>query len=539
MASAYLSKQSAEERKQLIADLYETQAGNCFICGGPIDLVLHATELDIDHIEPSSAGGKDDPQNFGLTHASCNRSKQAADLRVARVLAKFEQIRASCEIEQRGPNLADILHEFDGAKHSLGFDTTPEHVRFSFAEFGEPGVIEIPLYTDPLSKCRYFYAELPISYLHHDDVINPRNIGERISGLIKEFHQGRPQLHAALAWVDCDSGSAPVKVFDGQHKVAAQVLLGVRALPVRVFVNPDVDLLVTTNFNAGTKLKQVAFDKSVQRSYGRTLFNDRLQRYRSEQGLDDDDESMSEKDLVAFFKGESREVKKYALDAVRTAITHHPDNTLNAYVEFAGKATGKPLSYSTIEKTFLSLFIYSDVLDTPLNYRAEEGLNPRSLEIRQVVDLMNLVAEVLLADQFDMEIGTGKLENKVQKGELIPDAHLRAFRMCKEEVLNAWLRIAKQIIGLHFALSGSFFDDARLFQYPFPEALWNNLRTFLVNLRGFPMWINHDLSVTVFGGKQTQDFWRVIFETGKSPQGQLVMAHPVTIQDMIKDGTAS
>ena len=45
--------------------------------------------------------------------------------------------------------------------------------------------------------------------------------------------------------------------------------------------------------------------------------------------------------------------------------------------------------------------------------------------------------------------------------------------------------------------------------------------------------------MTVFGGKQTQDFWRVIFETGKSPQGQLVMAHPVTIQDMIKDSTAS
>jgi len=53
------------------------------------------------------------------------------------------------------------------------------------------------------------------------------------------------------------------------------------------------------------------------------------------------------------------------------------------------------------------------------------------------------------------------------------------------------------------------------------------------------MWINHDLSVTVFGEEQTQDFWRVIFETGKSPQGQSVMAHPVTIPEMNKDGAPS
>ena len=88
---------------------------------------------------------------------------------------------------------------------------------------------------------------------------------------------------------------------------------------------------------------------------------------------------MSEKDLVTFFKGESREIKRYALDAVRAAITHHPDKELTSYVEFGGKSTEKPLSYSTIEKTFLSFFIYPDLLDTPLNYKAEDGLNPRQL----------------------------------------------------------------------------------------------------------------------------------------------------------------
>jgi len=73
------------------------------------------------------------------------------------------------------------------------------------------------------------------------------------------------------------------------------VLLGVRALPIRVFVDPDPDLLLTTNTNAGTALRQVAFDKSVQRRLGKSSFNDRLERYRKEKGLTEHDESMSEK----------------------------------------------------------------------------------------------------------------------------------------------------------------------------------------------------------------------------------------------------
>jgi len=535
MASLFLSKLTPDERHALIQKLHGSQGGSCFICEEPIDLKLHADTLDIDHVEPLKVGGKDGEDNFALTHASCNRSKQASDLRVARVLARFERIRAECAKEDRGPNLADVLVTYGGAKHELAFEALEEEVRLTFAKTGKPGITSIPLYTDPLSKLRYFFAELPIEYLHHDDRINPRNIGGSLAALVGEFHRGRPQLHAALAWVDRSAGPAFVKVFDGQHKATAQVLLGVRALPIRVFVDPDPDLLLTTNTNAGTALRQVAFDKSVQRRLGKTLFYDRLERYRKEKGLPEDDESMSEKDLVTFFKGESREIKRYALDAVRAAITHHPENELTAYVEFGGKSTERPLSYSTIEKTFLSFFIYPDLLDTPLNYKAEDGLNPRQLEIDQVVRLMNLTAEVLLINQFDMELGTARLENKVQKGEDIPEPHLRAFRMCKEEVLYSWLTYLRQVVHMHFMMSGQLFDQHRSFQYQFPEQLWDRLRAYVINLRGLPLWVNRNLSATVFGGKQTSEFWRTIFLDGKTPQGQQVLAAPLNIMEMIKE----
>ena len=72
-----------------------------------------------------------------------------------------------------------------------------------------------------------------------------RSIGASIRGLIEEFLKKRPQLHVALAWWSPETdGCGPVKVFDGQHKAAAQIMLGVRELPVCIFVEPDTDVLL-------------------------------------------------------------------------------------------------------------------------------------------------------------------------------------------------------------------------------------------------------------------------------------------------------
>src|ERR1039458_2622365 len=119
MGSLYLNNLTSDQRTTLEKQLQSSQNGNCFICGKVIDLVLHANAIDIDHIEPLKLGGKDDPANFALTHAACNRSKQASDLRVARVLAQFGQIRDGVASENRGPNLGDVLTRFGGAKHEL------------------------------------------------------------------------------------------------------------------------------------------------------------------------------------------------------------------------------------------------------------------------------------------------------------------------------------------------------------------------------------------------------------------------------------
>src|SRR2546430_2281657 len=92
MASKYLSDLNGSQRADLEQTLLRTQANHCFICEQVIDYEIHKGHLDVDHVQPLADKGKDGPSNFALAHSSCNRSKQAADLRVARVMARFDRI---------------------------------------------------------------------------------------------------------------------------------------------------------------------------------------------------------------------------------------------------------------------------------------------------------------------------------------------------------------------------------------------------------------------------------------------------------------
>lgn len=116
MRSSYLKRLSSEDRQKLIGQLLLSQSGNCFICAKPIDRSIHRNHIDIDHIEPTNSGGKDSPENFAATHASCNRSKQARNLVVARRLALFDGIAEEAREENRSPNLGDILKKYEGGK---------------------------------------------------------------------------------------------------------------------------------------------------------------------------------------------------------------------------------------------------------------------------------------------------------------------------------------------------------------------------------------------------------------------------------------
>lgn len=164
----------------------------------------------------------------------------------------------------------------------------------------------------------------------------------------------------------------------------------------------------------------------------------------------------------------------------------------------------------------------------------EEGTNPRSLEKAQIVTLMNIIAEEIFIEKFDLEIGTSRIENKIQNNEDVPLEHVRAFRMGKEEIMYNWLKFLSQIVQSHFISQGKPVDEKKLFQYHFSDTLWINIRNYIKNISLLPLWTNNALSSTVFGGKQNYQFWHTIFTTGSSPQGVQVLVQPINLLELQK-----
>ncbi len=527
--SIYLSSLSKEQYDDLTKSLWGIQNHKCFICEKEIDLDVSKT--NIDHIKPLVNGGKDDVSNMALTHEHCNKSKQDADLIVAKKLAVLTKIMEQASENKETPSLKHVLKYYGGSKYSFNYKIEDGFLKYSFDDIGDLDIKTAQVFEDSLSDEKFAFISVPLEYLYHDEIINPRGINSSISLLVKEFHKPNPQVLLSLARLD----NKQIKVFDGQHKAVAQILLDVKAIVVRLFINPDVERLIETNTNAGSKLKQIAFDKSIVRQLHDTLYAERLAKYQKDHYLSEDDFSFSEELLVNHFKGERGNVKLYIINSQKNSITRNQDNKLQAYINFEGRGNDLPLSYSTFEKTLLSRFINSKtILKTPINYKIDEGLNPRLLEKEQLIHLCNSIANVILIGKYDSDIGTYRIENTIAngKGDSIPDDHLIAYRLMKEEIMYNWIKYIEKLIVGYFSMTGIMYDSENLFQQLFPEKLWEKIETFLENLRDLTLWKDRSMASTIFGGKNTYDFWLSIFQSGKTPDGQAVLVTPINYVEM-------
>lgn len=171
-----------------------------------------------------------------------------------------------------------------------------------------------------------------------------------------------------------------------------------------------------------------------------------------------------------------------------------------------------------------------------LTNRVDEGMNPRVLEKDQLIKLCNILAEEILIGKYDTEIGTYRIENNISDGRdsSITDDHLIAYRLCKEEIMYNWVQYLRLLIKNHFAFAGTMYNEDNLFQQRIPDQLWENIRTFIINLKNLPVWKDRSMAATIFGGKNKYDFWKIIFQTGKTSDGTQVLVVPLNVADMIK-----
>lgn len=537
MHSPFLDNLSNDERDSLTKRLFEQQQGKCFICQKEIDLELHNESLDIDHIVPLASNGKDNEMNFALTHKSCNCSKGASNLNVARAIYKIRDLQNEFKTkysehpENYSPthtnaNLGDLLEKLNGSKYSLKYKIEGDIFKYSLAELNDNKIYELPVFTDKLSGVKSVFIELPVEYCYHDDFINPRSINSSVEKLIKEFYEKRPQLQISLARINDDENK--VYIFDGQHKSAAQIALGAERLFMRLFIDYDKNELLMTNQRAGKELKQIEFDKNILIQLNSRVYQDMVEKYQNAHNLKSDEFKFSEVDLLNYFANDSK-LKACIIDNQRNLVAKNADNKLLQFIDFDGRGKNLPISYDAYNSTFLSFFI-----DTKrfVSETLENENNPRFIELRQLTRLQNIIADNMYIGKFDSSMETAQIESKIAngKGNNISDAHLACFRYSKKEVMYCWLTVLKDIVNYYFTIIGKRKDEMvkNYFKIEFDEQLWEHIANYVKMIAGLPLWIDRNLAETIFATKQNLEFWKSVFETGKSPNGQQVLAVPIT-----------
>ena len=85
-------------------------------------------------------------------------------------------------------------------------------------------------------------------------------------------------------------------------------------------------------------------------------------------------------------------------------------------------------------------------------------------------------------------------------------------------------------MNYYFTIIGKRKDEMvkNYFKIEFDEQLWEHITNYVKMIAGLPLWIDRNLSETIFATKQSLEFWKSVFETGKAPDGQQVLAVPIT-----------
>ncbi|GFP43725.1 hypothetical protein HKBW3C_02854 [Candidatus Hakubella thermalkaliphila] len=527
-----IDKMSGDEIKDLKHRLHSFQGGECFLCGRPIN--LEADETEIDHIVPLADKGPDEEANWALLHSVCNDRKSAQNLNLARILMRFENTK-----EEYGGALttAQVLEMHGGSTQQLHVDDRGDSVLVRYECRGSIKEIEAPIIVDPNNlNYRSFFIELPIEVLHHDFELNPRKI-INADKLIKEFWRKNPQLHVALCrlQIDTEAKKGDVLLFDGQHKTAAQIFLGNRAVPVRVFLNPDKDRLKEANRRAHKELRQVEFFKSVLDDLGQDIFSQHFRRFlEDETGI-----PKSEKAFIESLEADTRvEMKRNLYHYLKTTVknSEDPRNEFFDYVELdQPRSKTWPISYDSVEKTFLRHFIDSSPCEAPVDADYdEENDYPRNTERKNLVILMNIVTDYVLREKFDKSLGIAKLEDRIKKGEVIPDNHLRAYRMFRPAVFVVWCEFLKEAIAMYLIAKGKITNDMRnrnrVLWAQMDGRDWEAIAKMIDKLASHKLWIDRGPVISNAFGQTRPEFFRKLLEEGIIDGIGKILGEPINIQ---------
>ncbi len=389
----------------------------------------------------------------------------------------------SALFQDRSPKYLDDV--ITAKEHRVGqslhyeVDATHENVTLYFEE----GKKTVSLYTCPTTAWHYFYALVPVQYLKNDKDLQPRALRDQSMWALYRHFQRNTQLAPSICRID---GHGGLLLFDGQHKAAAQIWAGRKAVECKVYIRPVPKVLKETNLEAHQSYRQMSFYAyELMRKYA-DIFGEDWAEYTTLPG------TKSEKGFVDFLvnvkKMSSTKARKEVARAINWRILNDPTNKLGEFISEKTRARRQPLTYSRLEKTLFTHLL--SPIPTTVEFQSDEDF--RDAEERNLLHVMNVIADEGLIGRWNHEAGDS--------------VHQRTERIFSAGAIRAWVRILRDVLYAHFRLYMYGPDEAKRVLYrELNDADLDWIRLFVRGIFSHSVWDAPDTSERDISKRLTKD----------------------------------
>ncbi|MBN2597062.1 MAG: hypothetical protein JXR82_09805 [Marinifilaceae bacterium] len=381
-----LSEKEKEEVRKQQVDTDGTL--KCFISG---EVIGDDDVIEYDHIQAFAKQGETSLENIRIVKKEYNRRKSDLTLYDIRDNLKLERLF----IEKNNKIKLQDIFDLKQVEHK-NFSVKRENGTISL----DDGIdnIDYPVYFDKLLNAEYFYARVKNKWIENDDEkgLQPRYIVYSRLLKLRDHLKTHPQLAPSIArLVD-----KKIKLFDGQHKFASQILNNETELDVKIYISPSdlekskllFDQLMITNLEAHSKHKQIPFYTSTLLEKLSEIHKEFLDKF-IETTLP---ETHTEDNFVNFLVSEQQytkaEAKKMLISAIKTQAKEL--SVLKEYIAIASRDSNFPITDDLLGKTIfpntLHLTPSKAHFKSEFDYRDSENENFKTIS-KLLVEKGNLV----------------------------------------------------------------------------------------------------------------------------------------------------
>ena len=384
-----ISRQITENEKKRVLEIHGRK---CYATGHTIP---NGETIYYDHIKAFTDSGASEIDNIAPMCKQHNEQKGRLPLEDFRIKLRID------DFFKAGNNLT-LKHELKYLKEkndikSFGNDVniiTQDHNSITLEV--ENSNVSYQLYTCPTTTWKYFYAIMPIAVINSDDDdehktgLQPRFlIKDKVFNLYRHF-QRHPVLQPSIGRFYKNK----ILVFDGQHKIAAMLWGGRKEFELKVYINPETQLLNQTNISAHDTFAQTRFFSSIMVAKLGSQFGKQFEDYKNL----DDGSKKTEKGFIDYLKEKEQlsnsEINKRFTSYLHDSVLDPKANRVVRLISTGNRGSSEcPLTMDLLSKSILANFLYREAVEddmTTPHYQREN-------EINNLIRLFNIIDQEVLS----------------------------------------------------------------------------------------------------------------------------------------------